>query len=155
MKKIKLTKDKFAIVDDEDFEYLNQWKWLFDRYASRQEGNYEKGTRKMIYMHRLIMKTPDGFDTDHINGNKLDNRKENLRIVTRQLNNANARIAKNNKLKFKGIWFSKRLNKYTASIGFNYKIIHLGCFTSAIEAAKAYDAKAKELFGEFAYLNFQ
>jgi len=71
MKRIKLTQEKVALVDDADFEFLNQWKWFY------HQTGYAKSCHR--YMHRLINKTPKGFHTDHINRNKLDNRKSNLR----------------------------------------------------------------------------
>lgn len=88
MKLINLSKNRQAIVDDEDFEYLNKFKWLFAEYAV----TYKEG--KIIRMHRLVNNTPDGFVTDHINRNKLDNRKENLRSVTTKQNNQNTSPAR-------------------------------------------------------------
>jgi hypothetical protein len=75
MKKIPLTQGKFAIVDDEDFEYLNRWKWYFAPvgYATRGDG-HGRGNRTVVYMHRVVNKTTGGLVTDHINRNKLDNR---------------------------------------------------------------------------------
>ena len=80
MKQIPLTQGKFAIIDDKDFEYLNQWKWTYDgRYAIRSVA-FTVGKRSKIYMHRIILNTPVGMDTDHIDMNRLNNQRLNLRI---------------------------------------------------------------------------
>lgn len=157
MKKIALTKAKFAIVDDEDYEFINQRKWRFhdQGYAISSEsvGNLN-GKRKFknYYMHRLIMVTPDDMDTDHINGDKLDNRKINLRICTRAENNRNKLPRKNSSSRFKGVFWREDRKKWRAVI-FNKKQIHLGMFTSEIDAAIAYNEAAIKYFGEFAKLN--
>jgi hypothetical protein len=105
-------------------------------------------------MHRLIMNTPKGMVTDHINGNPLDNRKENLRICTAAENKQNRAAGKNNTSGFKGVSRHKRTNSWHARIGHNKKPIHIGCFEDKEEAARAYDRKAIELHGEFAQTNF-
>lgn len=105
MKKIKLTQGKYAIVDDEDFEWLNQWKWCYCKYVIRDIILNKKNKR--IYMHRLIMNTPEKMQTDHINGNKLDNRRNNLRICTQSQNNMNRKISKLNTSGYRGIYWDK------------------------------------------------
>ena len=155
MKKILLSrqgKNKgkyFAIVDDVDFDYLNQWKWCFhSNYAAgRKQGKYTA-------MHTLIMNTPRGREVDHINGNGLDNRQENLRIVNRGQNRMNCKKSKNNNSGYKGVGWFEKAKKWRAQIQFNKKRIHLGVFNNPMKAAKFYDKKAKELFGEYAKLNF-
>src|SRR3990167_9749261 len=95
MKIIRLNKGQSAIVDDDVFDYLNQWKWYFNNqgYAVRRpyiKGSGRKNQKCMtIHMHRLVNNTPNGMQTDHINRNKLDNRRENLRNVTDQQNKFN------------------------------------------------------------------
>jgi len=153
-KRIPLTQNKFAIVDDEDFDQVNQYKWYFNNgYARRWY--LDKKTKKEGYMtmHRLINNTPKGMDTDHINHNGLDNRKENLRSATRNQNNQNY-LPQKHSSKYKGVYWNKKEKKFKAYIGLNGKAIHLGYFKTEIEGAKAYDRKAKEIYGEFAYLNF-
>jgi len=163
MKKIKLTQGKFALVDDEDFEQLSKLKWGFDNsngYARRVICGNEK-----IYMHRMIMKTPKRLQTDHINHNKLDNRKINLRIVVQSQNNMNRKKV-NNKYGYKGINFYNHRKYYTqttgrvthpktwrANIKINKKRISLGFFFTKEEAAQAYNEAAQKYFGEYAYLN--
>ena len=154
-KLIPLTQDKFAIVDAEDYEWLNQYKW----YASRNEnGDYyakrmERGTRRQIIMHRVITEAPPGLLVDHRNHNGLDNRRSNLRICTKAENVRN-QLPRGGTSRYKGVSWSKSNKKYAATIRCNKQRFHLGWFDDEIAAAKAYDEKARELFGEFAYLNF-
>lgn len=146
MKYIELTKGKQAIVDDEDFEYLSQWKWLFDsNYARRSVGS--KGKQKCIYMHKLLINCPQNRKGDHINGNKLDNRKFNLRIATVSENGMNRKVNKNNKSGLKGVsFFGGRWRAYIQKR-------FLGYFPTKEKAAIAYNKAAQEYFGEFARLN--
>ncbi len=131
MKKILLTRGKFAIVDDEDFPFINQWKWWFTTrgYAVREK------KRKLIFMHRLINKTPKGFDTDHVNKNKLDNRKDNLRTVTRSQNFMNINPRKNNTSGFRGV--QRHAEGWMARIKVDYKAIYLGYFKEFKDAVVA------------------
>jgi hypothetical protein len=149
MKEIPLSQGKVAIVDDDMFDYLNQWKWSYSGHGYAERRTWPE--KKKIYMHRLIAQTPNGMDTDHINHDKLDNRKENLRICTASENMGNSSIKDG---RFKGVSFHKSLNKWEAYITKNYDHKHLGLFQSPEEAAHAYDAAAKKFFGNFAKLNF-
>ena len=155
-KLIPLTRGLFAIVDSDDFEYLNQWKWHAQyasgiyyayRSLSRKSGFYDK----KLPMTRIILSVLPTLFIDHKNGNTLDNRKENLRICNRSQNNAN-KIMTTNKHKFKGIFSHSK--GFVARVEFKAKRIYCGYFKTAEEAAKGYDKKALELFGEFACLNF-
>lgn len=154
MKKISLTQGKFAIVDDDDYEQLSRWKW----YAlKRRETFYavRKYKRKtMIFMHRQILQLTkgDSKETDHRNHCGLDNRKQNIRICSKSQNHQNQRPRKLGMSKYKGVVWHKK--KWQVQIGHRGKEIYLGRFDNEIEAAKAYDHKAKELFGEFVYTNF-
>jgi len=131
MKQIKLTKNKYALVDDEDYDFLNQWKWHYHSmgYASRRKWIKGQNRQESILMHRFLMNTPVGMDTDHINRNKLDNRRSNLQICTKGLNHQRAKLQSNK------------------------KGIHLGYFKELTEAISAYNNKALELFGSMAVLN--
>lgn len=150
MKKIKLTQNKYALVDDEDYEYLNQFKWYYNgRYAARREPGVNN---KMQLMHRVILKPGDNL-TDHINGNGIDNRKCNLRIATHSENIRNTQKQKGCTSKYKGVYWNKTDKIWRAKIFFNKKRIHLGSYDKEIDAAKAYNNKAKELYGQFARLN--
>tara|TARA_R110000868_G_scaffold22844_2_gene93185 strand:- start:1428 stop:1913 length:486 start_codon:yes stop_codon:yes gene_type:complete len=158
MKEIQLTQGKVALIDDEDYEYLNQWKWYVQKwnvgfYAVRNI-RVNKKYGGYVSMHRLITNNYDkNLITDHINGNTLDNRKLNLRICTYSDNNKNRNIAKNNLSGYKGVSYINQFNKYKAQIGINKKTIYLGLFTDPIDAARAYNEAAIKYHGEFANIN--
>lgn len=141
----------YAIVDDEDFDWLSETKWSDDSrgYAIRRVKGDKNTTEKM---HRLIMRAKDGEIVDHINGNPWDNRKENLRIATTAENCKNRNMYVTNKTGYKGVAVYKN-NKYTAQVTVNYRKLHLGVFDCPIEAALAYNQAATKYFGEFARLN--
>ncbi len=157
MKKIQLTQEKYALVDDEDYDFLMQWKWFYaNGYAVRAVNYYKpcgKKSGKQTLMHRVINKTPEGMLTDHINGDKLKNTKQNLRTCTSSENSMNKLGNKNSFSEYKGICWHRRDKRWQAQIQINGKAKHIGCFASEIEAAKAYNNKALELFGEFSLLN--
>jgi hypothetical protein len=148
-KLIQLTRGKVAIVDDEDFESLNKFRWYCDRkYAVREI--MRQGIKERIYMHRLIANAPDHLEVDHINGDGADNRKDNLRLCTHAENLRNRGRAKHNASGHKGVWFSKQSNRFIAETRLNGKKIHVGSFKTAEEASEAYKAKALEVHGDFA-----
>jgi hypothetical protein len=167
MKLIELHSKKYpgykAIVDDEDYEEISKYTCCLKidpknniPYALIIFG--KRPTRKHIRMHRFIMKLHEyNIEKkliDHEDHNGLNNQKYNLRICTYMDNNANARKTKNNTTsQFKGVSWHKLNNKWIAHVQFNRKLIHLGYFFDEKEAALAYNKKATELFGEFAFLN--
>ncbi len=160
-RKIPLTQGKFAIVDVEDYEQLSIYKWFAVKYGrcfyAARKGISKTTRRKTrsIPMHRQILNVPDDKVVDHINHNGLDNRKANLRIVTVLQNSWNARKQNGNlSSKYKGVSLTKRTRRWKAKISYKGKNIYLGCFDDEYSAAKAYDKKAAELFGEYAVLNF-
>jgi len=131
MKKIKLTQGKYAIIDDKDFEFINRYQWHYDgRYAARA------GKHK-VYMHMEINKTLKGFDTDHINRNKLDNCRCNLRSVTRSQNFINIGLKTNNTSGYKGVSWYRRYKKWKVSLNINKKYIWIGYFVNKEDAIKA------------------
>jgi len=175
MKEIKLSQEGknrgkyIALVDDEDYEYLNQFKWnankIYDtHYVVRHI--YYNNKRKTIYMHRVIMNTPDNMECDHVFHNTLDNRKfieidgvlkPNLRNCTHQQNTMNRKLHKDSKIKYIGVIYKadgKRIKRYYASIYVNKKKMSLGYYNTEVEAAKARDKASIENYGEFARLNF-
>lgn len=113
MRKIRLTKGKYALVDDEDFDFLNQWNWTFDKYAYRQDW---KSKITKVYMHRVLMQPSQGLMVDHINRNKLDNRRKNLRIVTASQNGMNRGLSPKNKSGYSGISWSSHFKKWQIQI---------------------------------------
>jgi hypothetical protein len=151
MKEIKFKNGKCALVDDEDYEYLSQFKWRCGKYSTRVNWILEglvKGKPANIRMHREIMGCTDPkLDVDHINHNTLDNRKSNLRVCTRSQNGANRRVMKNKACEYLGV--RKRGEKWTAYV----KHIYLGQFETKELAALAYNEAATRIHGEFANLN--
>ena len=152
-KLIPLTRGKFAIVDDGDFEWLNRRKWRYDgRYAVRSI--WKNGKDKTTYMHRIILNTPPGLQSDHMSGDRLDNRRCNLRICTSSQHHANRRKQPGYTSQYKGVRWSAKWNKWRAQIYCGGKSLHLGGFDEEYAAARAYDIAAIRYFGEFARLNF-
>jgi hypothetical protein len=156
---IPLTQGKHAIVDAEDYKRINQWKWYALKngnnfYAVRNIGKHPH--QIMIRMHREVLglKLNDGKQADHRDGNGLDNRRFNLRLCTHSQNQHNQHSIRGIS-KYKGVSWIKKDKKWKTKIQFEQKSIAIGRFDSEIEAAKAYDKKAKELFGEFACTNFR
>lgn len=154
MKKIKLTKGQFALVDDEDFEKINKFKWYatFDKrkktfYAHRRP--LLNGFKKTISMHRIIMDCPTNKVVDHINHVTLDNQKNNLRICDSKENARNSRISKKNTTGFKGVSQYKK-SKYKSYIIVNRKYIHLGVFDDKETAHNAYIKASIKYHKEFA-----
>lgn len=148
---IPLTKGQFAIVDDEDFEFLSQWKW----YAMKQPKTYyaardvKRGGRKTIWMHRVINGTPDDLLTDHINGDGLDNRRANLRSVTHQDNMINCARHVRGSSKYRGVSWHVRQNCWVAQITVDRRNVYLGRFANEDAAYAAYlDARAKYRAGK-------
>lgn len=140
MKKIKLTQGKYALVDDEDYEWLSQWKWYFKKtgisgYAVR--GVFNGKNMSKIFMHREIAKTPTGLLTDHINRKKLDNRRKNLRVVTHSENSKN--------VMGKGYYWEKASQKWHAQIAYNNANNYLGRFDNERKARLAYLVAHKKL----------
>lgn len=148
MKEIQLTQEKITIVDDEDFDFLSQWKWFYTchGYAVRQNKIPGKGQR-LLFMHRVILNTPNGMESDHINGDKLDNRRCNLRICTKSENMHNTGIRKTNTSGFKGVSFA--YGKWKAQIRIDGKKIYLGLFKTPEMASAVHDRISRNIYGVF------
>lgn len=152
MKEIQLTKGYSAIVDDEDYDFLMQWKW----YARCQSAGMPyaargvRGNPKKIMMHDVIMNNNSGLTVDHINLDRLDNRKENLRLCTRIENSRNHPLRKDSTSGYKGVSWRADIKKWRVQISIDGKQTTLGYFENKEDGYNAYCKKAIELFGEFA-----
>ena len=191
MKKIKLWKnrnelsDKVALVDDEDYDKIVEairhkngvpGKWYLHHGSMGPDYTYAQSGDRKTLMHRVIMDAPKGMDVDHANGQRLDNRKENLRVCTRAQNAQNKKLRKDSKSGFKGVYQDpgkKYTSKKTGDVKVyclkkpwrayisdpetefpNKRHLRLGRYATAEEAAAVYDKKAVEMYGDFALLNF-
>lgn len=157
MKHIPLSQNKTALVDDADHESLVRFEW----FALEVNGNWYaarkvkvEGRQATVYMHRQILGHSALPLIDHKDRNGLNNTRANLRFATRAQNMANTGKQRRNTTGFRGVTWIAKLGKWRAQIGFENRKIAAGCHASIVDAAKAYDAKARELFGEFAVLNF-
>lgn len=158
-REIALTKGYVAIVDDDDFDQLSQWKWCVVMtgranskrpYAARVA--QKDGAPRMILMHRRLCETPTGKVVDHINRNSLDNRRNNLRVCTRGENSQNSPSHNDSHSShYKGVCWHKRRGKWCA----RFRGRHLGVFLNEKDAALAYDSAAYAYSPEYAYLNFK
>jgi glycine/D-amino acid oxidase-like deaminating enzyme len=158
MKLIQLTKGAHAIVDDADFEGLSRYNWYLT-YAGYAARSTKLGPVHTIFMHRQILGLQSGEQADHRNRNKVDNRRENLRRCTGTQNQANQpkrRSYRGRKLSspYRGVTWHGRLERWQAGISSGGRFTHLGVYFDPADAARAYDAAARERYGEFANLNF-
>lgn len=159
MKKVSLTKGMFALVDNEDFEFVSRYKWQAnyakstDSYYAQTTVRIGKNVRKTIKMHRIVLAVNPGEQVDHKNGITLDNTKNNLRVCSAKENARNRKRPRNNTTGFKGIKWHERLKKWEARLNKDGRYIYLGIYKDKEDAAKAYDTGAQEHFGKFARTN--
>jgi hypothetical protein len=148
-----ITRGAIAKVDAADYATLRPFRWSLGTWGYAERHARADGVGRTIGMHRDVMQPPAGYEVDHINGDKLDNRRSNLRICTRAQNAANrVRASHNNASMFKGVG-RLRSGNWRARITVNGQLRNLGTFDTEIEAAIAYDRAAVQEFGEFARLN--
>lgn len=153
---IPLTQGKFAIVDDQDYEYLSQFHWLYKKspgtgYAQRFYYD-SRHYRRTVFMHREILKAPPDMDVDHRDGDGLNNQRLNLRLATEAENNRNTSGQARRASRYKGVYRSAGAG-WTARIQVDRRKIHLGTFPTQRMAAVAYNQAAVKHFGRFARLN--
>jgi len=160
-RRIPLTRGKYAIVDPDDFERLNKYKWQASKgsdtfYAARSTWDKVNKKKRTIKMHREILNPPHPLVVDHINHSGLDNRKANLRPATKSQNciNKPIRKKKNAHSKYHGVTFQKSNKKWQAQIRAKGRPRIIGYFENEIDAAREYDKAAQKFHGEFAVLNF-
>lgn len=153
MQKIQLTKGQYTLVNENDFRKLSQYKWCVINSSGKfYAGRNQKidGKFRTVLMHRVILGAKPGQIVDHRNGDRLDNRRSNLRFCTASESVQNRGKMKNNKSGFKGVHLNRRLNKYEALITKDHKTHYLGVFKTAKSAGQAYARAAKKLHGNFA-----
>jgi hypothetical protein len=157
MVEVPLTQGKVALIDDEDAERVLAYKWSAwwdSRSKQWRVGRttVSNGRKIMVYLHRFILSAPSGLQVDHKNMDSLDNRRSNLRLATNAQNHCNRKRQSDNTSGFKGVdWHKNRFRAQIKHLGVKY---FLGNFTTAEAAARAYDAAALLLHGEFARVNF-
>lgn len=158
MIEIPLTQGKVALIDDEDYELVSRYKWCTHKrwnthYAITTNIRKPDGRYTSLYMHRLILGLSDPrTKADHINGDGLDNQRKNIRVATHAQNMANSRIRSVNTSGFKGVTRNGR--GWSAQISVDGITRYIATFATPQEAALAYDKKAREVYGEFARLNY-
>jgi len=166
MKHIVLTQGKSAVVDDDDFELVNRFRWyavncsgiIYAKTGSSYASTHINGKRKRwqahMYLHRFLLHPPEGFVVDHKNSNPLDCRRDNMRICKQKHNTYNRRKLTIGQSKYKGIKFHGRDCIWEAHIQIEGRRYYLGRSRNETLAALLYDKGACELFGEYASLNF-
>lgn len=161
MKEITLTQGKVALVDDEDFEWLSEWKWFAQRYrksfyAARCFRIKGEGRRThMMLMHRLILNVPSNMQVDHIDMDGLNNQRANIRICTARGNRRNTVVRADSFSGYKGVSWRKDMKKWRVRITDDYKRHYIGDYKNLMDAVRAYDKMAVILHGEFARPNSQ
>lgn len=153
MREIALNNGSIALVDDADFDWLSKFNWhQMDGYARAVKPHRKGETKKFFFMHNLIL-MEEGMKTDHIDGNRLNNQRQNLRACTISQNGMNRGLAWNNKSGFKGVSWHKASRKWCAQLKVMGESKLYKTFDDIQEAAHAYNKAAIQYFGEFAVLN--
>jgi HNH endonuclease len=160
VKEIPLTRGYSAFVDDADYDWLSEFKWRAHKGGPGQGAPYalrvtsRRAGRRPVLMHREILDAPPGIPVDHVNGKTLDNRRQNLRLATTSLNNANQHTPIRNRVGFIGVFPGRRGRGFVARYKKGGRTIYIGAYTTAEDAARARDEVVSKLYGPFARLNF-
>lgn len=152
MKIIQLTRGKQTMVDDDDYDELSRFKWWTDAYGYALTSIGGRRDKKNVRMHRMIVQAKKGEVVDHIDGDPLNNQRNNLRIGTQKENIRNSKPRKS-RSGYKGVSWYKQTSSWVARVVCDGKYYHVGYYKNPEDAARAYNKKATELFGEFARLN--
>lgn len=152
---IPLTRGKVALISKSDLPLVSRFKWYYGGagYAERMSKDPD-GKRIAIRLHRFLVGSPEGMQVDHINGDRLDNRRENLRVCTAAENRRNITKISSNTSGFRGVSFAKREQNWEAYLWVNNKKVHLGRHATAEEAARAFDDGARKYHGAHGRYNF-
>lgn len=158
VREIALPTGETAVVDAADWPLVCGYRWYafsgpWTTYARARIGTQDSGRRRYAYLHRLLLGAGVGEQVDHIDHDGLNNRRANLRIATCSQNAGNSRRRSDNKSGYKGVSWYARSGKWWACIRRDGKTRHLGYFSDPWDAAMAYNVAAREVFGEFAYVN--
>jgi hypothetical protein len=151
VREIRLLRGQVTLVDDEDYEALQGYRWRCSTHGYAVRSENVDGYERVVTMHRQILDAPRGLVVDHIDGNRLNNTRANLRLATQQQNLRNRGVFRNNQVKIKGV--TAQHGKWHARLQFDRQLLHLGFYDDPQLAALAYDAAARLLFGPFAQLN--
>jgi hypothetical protein len=149
MKMIKLTQGRHAIVDDDVHEELSRFSWWFGNGGYAQRTEKRRGEKRNVMMHHHVLPRLPEFQIDHINGNKLDNRRSNLRYATASENHINKGLIRSNTSGFTGVSWRANRGRWKAYFKKNGRQIYVGQFKTREEAARARDAAVRDAFGEF------
>ena len=157
VRQLVLTRDKVTLIDAIDHEWLSQWKWhICHDYAVRNQRAIDVGghlNRKLIYLHKFIINPPENMEVDHINKDRMDNRRCNLRMATHSQNQMNTRKIAGCSSKYRGVSWHKASKKWRVQIQVNRQKIIIGDFLSDTHAALEYNKMAKKYFGDFVTIN--
>lgn len=154
MATIQLTKGFVTVVDDEDYEDLARSNWHYNGRGYAARGIWVAGKVQIVLMHRQLLNFPSGQEVDHIDGNPLNNHRDNLRVVTRLQNQWNSRRHTNGSSSYKGVSWNPRYNKWEVQFRVAGARIFVGRFDAELDAARAYDLAIVRYRGEYARLNF-
>lgn len=147
---INLTNGKYALVDDEDWEQLSQYKWSHQNGYAIRSKRISKDKVIQFKMHREIMNAPNDYFVDHINGDGLDNRRNNLRLCTNQQNQYNSKKSVKNTSGYKGIHWRKNRNSWVVRVSADGVRHFIGMYKDINDAIVARNIAMKRLQGEFA-----
>ena len=148
-----IVETKRVLVDDSDYGWLSLWKWSLNKNGYIYRSVWSNGEHSTISMHRFIMDTPADLQVDHKNHDITDNRRSNLRNCTCAENSYNRHSRRGSFSRHRGVYWESGRGKWRAEIRRGRERVRIGRYGNEIAAAKAYNVKAKELFGEFACLN--